>query len=195
MPSYTYQPLSELEAVNIMLATLGESPVSTLNTTGDLHVSVATQMLYDISREVQTVGWHFNTEEDYPLIRDLSSNIPYPNNALSLDVSDDYSSKYDAVMRGGKLYDRKAHSYVFAEDLKVDIVFFLSWAELPQPARQYIAILAARRFQRRFQGDAQIEKDTTMEEALAKAQLEDFDASTRDYNLGDNYDVFQIIGR
>jgi hypothetical protein len=194
MPSYNYQPLSELEAVNMMLAAIGESPVSTLNDSGDLHVSVATQMLYDVSREIQTSGWHFNTEEEYPLVRNLSGQIIYPPNALFIDASD-INPQYDLVMRGTKLYDRKNHTFIFEDNLKVDITFFLPWEELPQAARQYIAIVAARMFQRRIQGDDQINKETSEEETRAKAQLEDFDASTRDYNLADHSDIFNIIAR
>lgn len=195
MASNTYQPLSELEAVNLMLATIGESPVSTLETTGDLHIDMATQFLYNASRDVQTSGYHFNYEEGYPLALNISYEIVIPSNTLTLDVSDEYSYKYDLVQRGGRLYDRKNHTYVFDTPIKVDIVFFLPWADLPQPARQYIAILAARRFQRRVQGDDTIEKLTAGEESVAKAQLEDYEATVRDYNLGDNFDVFQIISR
>jgi hypothetical protein len=74
-------------------------------------------------------------------------------------------------------------------------VFFLPWEDLPQSARQYIAISAARKFQRRIQGDDAIEKYTAVEESTAKAELEDYEASVRDYNLADNFDVFNIISR
>lgn len=194
MASNTYKPLSELEAVNLMLATIGESPVSSLATTGDLHIAMAVQFLYDSSREVQTVGYHFNYEEEYPLALNTNNELTVPSNALSLDVSD-IDNIYDVVQRGSRMYDRKNHTYIFSSSIRVDITFFLPWDDLPQPARQYIAILAARRYQRRVLGDDTIEKHTATEEAAAKAQLEDFEASVRDYNLGDNFDVMQIISR
>ncbi|OZA05827.1 MAG: hypothetical protein B7X95_05085 [Methylophilaceae bacterium 17-44-8] len=193
--AYTYEALSELEAVNLMLATIGSSPISSLVTTSDLQVSMAQQFLYDVSREVQTVGYQFNTEEEYPLPLNIDYEIVFPSNTLSLDISDVQSYKYDVVMRGNRLYDRKKHTYTFTEPILVDITFFLPFSDLPQAARQYIAIVAARRFQRRVQGDDAIEKYTAVEEQMAKAQLEDFDASTRDYNLGDDSDVFMIISR
>lgn len=194
MPSFTYQPLTELEAINMMLTNIGETPVSTLNSTGDLYVSVARQMLYDTSREVQTVGWYFNTEINYPLPRDTSGRITVSQNIISLDLTDEYFT-YDAVLRGNKLYNRKDHSYQFDKNLKADLTLFLSWDELPQPARQYVAIVAARRFQKRYQPDDYTTKVTADEEIMAKAQLEDFDANTRDYNMADNYAVFNILER
>jgi hypothetical protein len=195
MASNTYESLSELEAVNLMLATVGDTPVSSLATTGDLHIAMATQFLYDTSREVQTVGYHFNYEENYPLALNIDYELVVPSNVLSLDVTDEYSYKYDVVQRGNRMYDRKNHTYVFDAPIKVDLVFFLPWNELPQPARQYIAISAARKFQRRVQGDDAMEKVTAVEEGMAKAQLEDYEATARDYNLADNYDVFNIISR
>lgn len=194
MASNTYQPLSELEAVNLMLATIGESPVSSLATTGDLNIAIATQFLYDTSREVQTVGYHFNTEEEYPLALNIDFEIPVPPNSLSLDVSP-VDSSFDIVTRGTRLYDRKNHTYFFKKSIRVDITFFLPWTDLPQPARQLIAIQAARRFQRRVQGDDAIEKLTAIEESMAKAQLEDYEATASDYNLSSNDAVFDIISR
>ena len=194
MTSFTYQPLSELEAVNMALSTIGEAPVSTLAISGDLNVSVARQMLYDVSREIQTSGWYFNTENKYPLMRDSNLEIHLPTNLLYLDLTDDYFN-YDATPRGSRLYDRKNHKYTFDKNLEADMVLFLTWDELPQPARQYIAIVAARRFQKRFLPDDYTSKYTQDEEVTAKAQLEDFDANTRDYNMADNYNVFAILER
>lgn len=190
----TYETLSELEAVNLMLATVGESPVSALDTVNDLHISMAVQFLHNSSREIQTVGYHFNQEEEYPLPLTVDGQILVPANVLTLDVSDADNS-YDVVTRGTRLYDRKNHTYTFDKSLRVDIVVFLPWEELPQPAKQYIAINAARKFQRRVQGDEAVEKHSAAEEVAARAQMEDYDAMSRDYNLGDNFDVFQIISR
>lgn len=194
MPSFTYQQLSELEAVNMMLSTIGETPVSTLAASGDLNVSVARQMLYDVSREIQTAGWYFNTENKYPLVRNLDKQIYLPTNLLGLDLTDDFVL-VDATPRGNRMYDRKNHTYVFDKDLEADITLFLTWDEIPQPARQYIAIVAARRFQKRMLPDDYTSKFTQDEELAAKAQLEDFDANTRDYNMADNYNVFFILER
>lgn len=194
MPSFTYQPLSELEAINMMLNNIGESPVSSLETAGDLYVSVARQILYDASREIQTRGWHFNTEEKYPIPLNATGQAVLSTNVLGVDLTDDFYT-YDAVLRGNRLYNRKDHSYVFDKDLEGDVTFFLEWTDLPQPARQYIAVVAARRFQKKYQPDDYTTKVTADEELTAKADLEDYDANTRDYNMADNYSVFSILER
>ena len=59
-------PTSELSAVNIILSGIGEAPVNSLSdTTSD--VAVALNILAEVSKEVQTEGWQWNTEDDYPL--------------------------------------------------------------------------------------------------------------------------------
>ena len=51
---------TELEAVNSMLATIGEAPVNSITGTLPLDASLAKNTLNEINREVQSAGWHFN---------------------------------------------------------------------------------------------------------------------------------------
>lgn len=194
MPSLTYNSLTELEAVNLMLSTITEAPVSTLAVTGDLNVSMAQQILYDTSREVQTYGFYFNTEECYPLARTADNYINIPDNALSLDVSESFRG-YDVTQRGNRLYDRENHTYVFDKTIEVDMVLFLSWDDLPQYAKQYITIKAARKFQRRMLGSESLESYTMSEEMEARSQLMDSDASAGDYNYGNPVDMQRKLRR
>ena len=190
----TYTSLSELEAVNIMLSTISVAPVSTLAVDGDLNVSVAKQMLYDTAREVQSYGYYFNTDAKYPLTRDVDNHIVLPKNVLFVSVDRDYWA-YDATLRGLKLYNRSKQSYQFDKNLKGTVTFFLEWDELPQPAKQYMAIKAARKFQLRMLPDEYTSKYSQQEELEAKAQLEDYDAMERQYNLTDSNPVFNILAR
>lgn len=194
MPSFTYQALTELEAINQMLSIVGEAPISTLEVTGDLNVSVARQTLYDTSREIQSYGYYFNTETNYPLSRTVNNQIPIPTNTLTFELTKELYY-LDVTQRGTRLYDLKNHTFVFDQDLKANIVLFLAWDEMPQSAKQYIAIVAARRFQRRMLGDELIDKYSEMEERMAKAQLDDADANARDYNMMDAYDINTALRR
>lgn len=186
---------SELEAVNIMLDCIGEAPVSSLATSGLEDVAKARATLDEVSREVQQSGWHFNSEEDYPLIRDGSGNITVPTNTLQ--IKETYrSSDIDIALRGQRVYDRKGHTYVFTKDLTVDIVFLLDWEELPQPARNYIAIRAARRFQTRSFGSESKHKFSQEDEQAAWVNLQDTEGETAGHNiLTGSYSVYQIIER
>ena len=63
---------SKLEAVNTMLTAIGESPVNTITSSTTTDVSIALQILDNVSREVQSVGWHFNTDTNYLLTKTYS---------------------------------------------------------------------------------------------------------------------------
>ena len=70
---------TQLEAVNTMLGHIGEAPVNSISNTAELPVSAANAVtiLDEISREVQSEGWHFNTEID--------KELTPVNNAITLD--------------------------------------------------------------------------------------------------------------
>ena len=52
---------TKLMAVNTILSTVGEAPVNNL-TAVTADVRIAESVLDEVSREVQSAGWHFNTE-------------------------------------------------------------------------------------------------------------------------------------
>jgi hypothetical protein len=58
---------TELDAVNLMLSTIGEAPINDLSASGLGDVAAAKTRLALTSRSIQTAGWHFNTEIDYEL--------------------------------------------------------------------------------------------------------------------------------
>jgi tail tube protein len=58
---------TELEAVNAMLAALGEAPLASLDVDATPDIIVAINTLRDATREVQSMGWDFNREWGYEL--------------------------------------------------------------------------------------------------------------------------------
>lgn len=175
---------TELEAVNIMLDVIGESPINSLNVSGNVNIEKAQNALKEYSVAIQERGWHFNTEEDYTLTRDVNDEFPLPTNALKVHTMGDDAS-VDVVARGSKLYDRKEHRYTFPDNatLKVRIVFGLDWDELPEHARRYILITAARAFQERELGSETVHKFTADDEANALLNMIRADTRNRKTNL------------
>ena len=190
----TMTSLSEIEAINIMLGTISVAPVSSIDDSKDLNVSVAKQMLFDTSREVQSSQYYFNTDREYPLSINTENEIPLPENALYVAPDPEYW-KLKATPRGNMLYNGSKHNYKFEKGITASITFFLEWDKLPQPAKQLIAIKAARKFQLRMLPDDYTSKFSQQEEVEAKAQLEDYDAMTSEYNLADSNPVFQTLNR
>ena len=187
-----YAPITELEAVNDMLRTIGEQPVSTLVTSGLSEATIAYDVLQTVSREVQSRGLHCNSEEHYPLTKDADGYINIPANALKVDGFYTYD---DVVMRGTRLYDRYNHTFVFTEDKEVNIVFFLPFTDLPQTARQYIYIKAARRLQAQLIGSATLDGFTKEDEQKAWVALFEEEFMTADAFITDTYETYKIVSR
>lgn len=180
MPSLT--PMTELEAVNTILEVIGESPISALEVAGLGEAAIARNLLHKTSRAVQMVGWHFNAETDYTLSLTADKEIPVPANTLKVDTTREYAD-YDVTQRGSRLYNKGTKSFTFDKPLKVDIVFFLPFEDLPEAARYYITVRAARIFQDRFLGDDGIHTYTTQDEESALADLKDAEGGSGDYNF------------
>lgn len=171
--------MNELDAVNMALLNAGESPVSTLDGTPNVNAIQSRQVLWDSSRDVQLEGWHFNTEYNFKLetTRPRPGIIPVPENALRVDVSPYYEQPRDyittdIIMRGDRLYDLKNHTDRFSHDVYVTIVYYLPFEQLPEAARYYVAIKAARRLRQSITGgDDGMGSISQLDENRARASL------------------------
>lgn len=178
-------PTTELEAVNLMLSVIGESPVNSVDTSGLADANTAYNILNFCSREVQLAGWHWNTEPNFPLTPTPAGNLMLPANTLKVDTDGAYRDK-DYIQRGTRLYDRFNHSYTFDHAVTVEIVLLLPFDEIPEAARSYITIRAARQFQERVVGSEVLSAFTQRDEFAAMAKLKDAEAETADFNILDN---------
>tara|TARA_B100000131_G_scaffold316131_1_gene355701 strand:- start:885 stop:1487 length:603 start_codon:yes stop_codon:yes gene_type:complete len=174
---------TELEAVNIMLAAIGESPVNTLTGTLPVDVKLAQTTLEEVNKEVQTEGWSFNTEINVELTRDGSNHIALASNVLIVDPNVHDHPDVDAIQIGLKLYDRKEHTYEFDDDLKCTVVYFRTFDEIPEPAKRYINIKAARIFVDRLVSDEGLRTYTQQDEIRARSILMETDLSNADHNI------------
>lgn len=184
---------TKLEAVNIMLSTIGESPVNSLSS-GLVDAELAETILNSVSKTVQSDGWNFNREYDYAITPDLAGEINLPNNILRADAAYEPYSK-DLVQRGLKMYDKKEHTFKINDTVKLDVVFELDFADIPEVAKRYIVIKAARLFQDRVLGSDTLHSFTQEEEQQALFALREFEGETEDFNVFDSYDVYRVIDR
>lgn len=186
-------PTTKLEAVNIMLSSIGESPVNSLNS-GLVDAEIAETILNAINREVQGKGWHYNTEIKMRLSPSLDGEIVLPPNTLRVDRAVNDPDE-DLVQRGGKLYNKSNHSFKITAAVEVDMVVLLDFEDIPEAARRYITIRAARIFQDRVVGDQELHAFQQSDEMQAWIELQDEEAQTADYSVFDNYDVARVLHR
>ncbi len=174
---------TELEAINIMLAAIGEAPINTLVGTLPVDARIAQSTLSEVNKSVQSEGWSFNTEIDVTFTRDSSNQISLPTDILSIDANIHHHPTIDPIQRGLKLYDRQNNKFEFDEDLICTVVYLRNFDEIPEPARHYINIQAARKFVDRLVSDQALRTYTQQDETRARAILMETDLANGDHNI------------
>jgi hypothetical protein len=188
-------PTTKLEAVNTLLSAIGESPINTLNS-GLVEATLAEQIVDNISRSTQSRGWSFNTDLEFKLSPDLAGEVALPTNCLHVDMTSlRMSSTSDLVQRGNKLYDRVKNTFAIDDTIEVDIVVLLDFEDLPETARRFITVRAARIFQDRTLGSDTLHGFQQDDEITAWADLQQAEAEVQDYNIFDNYETYSVVDR
>lgn len=185
-------PTTKLEAVNIMLSSIGESPVNSL-TSGLVDAEMAETILEAVNRDVQSQGWHFNTEIKLKITPNNSGEILLPANCLRADLNG-YSDK-DYIQRGSKIYNKTDHTFTINKTLELDVVVLLPFDQTPEASRRYVTLKSARVFQDRVVGSADLHGFQERDEIAAMIELKDAETETGDYNIFDNYDTYRVIER
>ena len=152
MAVVSYGASTELDAVNSILMSVGESPVNTL-TVQSPEVVIAQKTLRQVCREIQAEGWSFNTEYQYPITLDSNNHCIIPNNVLQIDLNHfKHLNDFDVIRKKDsgieKLYDKFEHRFNFENTsegkLYVDIIWMQDFEEIPQVFKDYITLRASR---------------------------------------------------
>ena len=205
MPFPTYAVSTELDAVNQILSSVGQAPVTTLDLQNP-EVSIVLNTLREINRQVQAEGWTFNTERQYELSPDTETKfILYPNNMLQIDTNVPYHKEaYDVVKRGNKLYDRLNHTYQFTGNIRADVVWYFDFTDVPPAIQAYITARAARMCSTKMVGDRELNALLQEQELQTRAAALEYDCNQGDYsmfgfsdgaNYYNSYQPFQALMR
>ena len=197
MAQISYGVSTELDAVNSILMSVGETPVNTL-TVQSPEVAIAQKTLRQVCREVQAEGWSYNTENEYPIQLDTNNQCIIPNNVLQLDLNIfQHGKDYDVVRRSDngvmKVYDKKGHTFTFENCSKLyfDIVWMLDFEDLPQAFKDYVTIRASRVASNRMVNSQPSAKLLESDEALARASAIEYENRQADHNIFNDYQYQQ----
>tara|TARA_Y100000401_G_scaffold48680_1_gene37852 strand:+ start:471 stop:1094 length:624 start_codon:yes stop_codon:yes gene_type:complete len=174
---------AQLAAVNEILMSVGQTPVTQLEATNP-DVALAFETLTSVSREVQAEGWTFNRENHLSsFVPDSTTNkIQIPDNVIQIDLSDNHDNRSkDAVRRDGYLYDRENHTFEWNSTPEVDVVYLYDWGDLPKPIQDYIVSRAAAIFSSRVVGDPTQYQLLAQREAYNRAQALEYECNQGDY--------------
>ena len=173
---------------------------STVESQTNPDVAIALNTLREVSREVQSEGWSFNKEYDYPITPDANDEVVIANNILQIDLNRTRPENMDrdSVNREGKLYDRIAHSFTWKDDtLYVDVIWYFDWTSIPTPIQAYITARASSIVSSRIIGDPNQYQTLLQKEAIAKSTALEYECSQGDYTFfgapkgGDFYRSYQ----
>jgi len=191
-------PTTQLQAVNILLSTIGEAPVSSLSS-GLLDAETAETLINEVSRNVQSLGWNFNTELNLTISPNEAGEVVLPVEYVRADLAQSLtkfrSSTEEYILRGQKMYDKVKHSYTISKPLKLDIITLLSFTDLPEVARRYITAKASRIFQERVVGSDTLSAMNRQDETEALYALREMEGDNGDYNIFDDYGTASVLDR
>jgi len=189
MASTTIDTETELSAVNAILGAIGQSPVTVISGNANPEVSFIYNLLRDANVDVQSEGWHFNTEEGVTYYKDANTNkIAIGNDILKMDVHDGWvDRRYDVVRRGGFLYDKNDHTDDWTElgdaGISLDITRLLNYVDLPEPFKRYIVYKASTRAATQLVGNPQLARLLAQQEALSRATCMEYECNQGNHSM------------
>lgn len=187
-------PTTELSAVNTLLRAVGIADVITLDAADqDDDAAYALKVLSDTSREVQSRGWHFNEEVDYPIDPSPSGEIVVPYNCTGAVLAP-RSRAWNLTLRGQRFYDVQHRTYAIRRTTYVNMVLLLPFTDIPQPIRWYIVALAGRIFGTDKAPDMNTYRFTSKVEADAMVAALNYDQDSRDTTLRESSEHFVKSG-
>jgi len=195
MPNPNKAVSTELDAVNQILSAVGQAPVTTLDLQNP-EVYTVLQTLRDVSREVQSEGWYFNTEHAVAFTPDSNDEITVADDVLQIDATKDkHRDDFAIIVKNGKLYDKYYHRYedrsefkfpsrILVEDkLYCDIIYFYQFNNLPYAFQAHVIAKSARKVATKLVGNTDLVRVLSIDEEQTKAALMEYETRQGDYSM------------
>ena len=192
MPSTRWACVTELESVNILLAVIGEAPISQMSDIQANEIddaALAQRTLSEVNRDVQAEGWTWNIDRAVRIEVGLDDGYVLPGNTLRTSFSPNRYGECQYVARGLRIWDKDKRTYKFGDStnpqpLIVDeLVTQLEWDELSHAAQYYITIRASRIYAERYVNSNLLYTYSVQDEEAARGQLIRAEESSLSNNL------------
>lgn len=192
---------TKLQAVNTMLSVIGESSTNTLTGTVPFEVSLAEDILDEVIKELCQDSYVFNTELDITVIPDISNHLIAQSHWVRVQAADSETDEYvlrEITPGSGSylLYSMTDKTNEFTSSVSVNIVYLLEFANLPEAAKRYCTVRAARVYADRLVGSKDIRAFSQVDELEARAKLLNYEVGVDKLNaLRDNSHARNLINR
>ena len=181
---------TELSAVNAILGSIGQSPVSQLDYANP-EISFIYNLLKESNIDVQTEGWMFNIEYHIKENVNASDNkIIIESDVIRIDNTDEWDRTRAFVRRKDsdglwKLYDRVNHTFEYPDDdyFYVNKVRLLKFEDIPAPFQRYIVYKASGRAAVQLVSNQSLQQMLGTYEGQARATCMEYECNQGDHNF------------
>ena len=189
MPS-TIDQDTELRAVNSILGSIGQSPVTALNFKNP-EIEFIYNILTEVSKDVQNEGWQFNLEENVT-VTPSSNKISLGNEEIRVNVhsAGDDTKLIDTVIRHDSDDVRKVFSLeenkfdaFTAATYKADIVTLYAFEKIPNVFQRYITYRSAVRAATQLIANPQLVQLLQLQEITARANCLEYEGRQGDHSF------------
>jgi hypothetical protein len=183
-----------LSAVNLMLASLGERPVSSVENAQRLDVQRAVSTLNEVNVLVQSRSWWFNYEEKVALTPNSDGEYDLDSAVVKVDAY--YPTVTNFVQRGSRLFNTDTFSYAgHTDDLYVNQTRLIPFDDCPETFKMYVARRAGTIFQQRSLGSPTLFEFTNRAADEAYAILQQEETDQEDINLTLAEGLLEVVYR
>ena len=181
---------TELSAVNAILGSIGQSPISGLDFANP-EISFIYNLLKESSQDIQNEGWTFNIEYHIKMSdKDSNNKFVIESDVMRIDMTDPWDRTRDFVRRRDssdgiwKLYDRVDHTFEFPDDdyFYVNKVRLLLFEDIPSVFQRYIIYKASGRAAVQLVSNQQLQGMLATYEAQARAACMEYECNQGDHN-------------
>ena len=188
MPS-TIDQDTELRAVNSILGSIGQSPVTSLNFKNP-EIEFIYNILTEVSKDVQNEGWQFNLEENVT-VTPSSNKISLGNEEIRVNVhsAGDDTKLIDTVIRydgaNRRVYSLEDNKFdAFTESTyKADIVTLYLFEKIPNVFQRYITYRSAVRAATQLIANPQLVQLLQLQEITARANCLEYEGRQGDHSF------------
>lgn len=197
MADSTTARITELQAINRMLAGIGQSPITQagLDNAANPDVAIAKETLYEVSRQIQSEGWAFNKEYNVIMAPNTAGKIAITGDIMQIDASEfnyrgnpnrgNYytaststavtNANMDLIIKNNFLYDKRNKTDIFQQPVQCTVIYYREFVNTPPAIQYYIVDAATARLCQRIIGDTQMYQmlqERTMEARTYALQYE-----------------------
>ncbi len=174
--------MNKLDAVNRILRSAGEYPVSTIAGTGINDSILAVQTLDEQVLFACSEGRYFN-ETFTSILPDVNGKILVPDNTIAVDATD---RSIHVATRGKNptyLYNISGNTAVFTKAVDVSMLVLLTFEELPTAVQFEVCDTASRMYQMSTVGESSMDQALMQQQMHSRAISRAADVRQRDANF------------